>query len=115
MSGGYGTTPFEELIPPPTAVNNTHRDTSIASAIIVLGILTTLIVFARLVQRHMSKNLGPDDYAIVPAVVRMSFKTQAVHKSQMLASLTMRPDLLPWLDSHGCIFQPPFWAGEAAW
>ncbi|KAI0006672.1 hypothetical protein F4779DRAFT_595391 [Xylariaceae sp. FL0662B] len=72
MSAFYGlnlSTPLEDLIPPPTVVNDTHKVYSIAVASIVLGIITTLIVFVRLGTRLTTKTLGPDDYAIIPATV----------------------------------------------
>jgi hypothetical protein len=66
----YTATPFEQLIPPPLEIIDTHRDDSVGIAIIVLGIVATLSVVARLGERVSSKNIGADDYAIVPAVVR---------------------------------------------
>ncbi|KAI2769590.1 hypothetical protein F4815DRAFT_489605 [Daldinia loculata] len=72
MSAFYGlnfSTPLENLISPPTTVNDTHKVYSIAVSSIVLGIITTLVVFIRLGTRFTSKTLGPDDYAIIPATV----------------------------------------------
>lgn len=69
MPDGYTDVPFEDLIPPPSEIDDTHRDTSIAAAIIVLGIISAFTVVARLGQRYVSRNLGPDDYAILPALV----------------------------------------------
>ncbi|KAL1870722.1 hypothetical protein Daus18300_005042 [Diaporthe australafricana] len=65
MSDGYTDVPFEDLIPPPAQVDDTHRGTSVAAAIIVLGILTHIVVIARLCQRYASRNMGADDYAII--------------------------------------------------
>lgn len=69
MSSGYTDVPFGDLIPPPSHIDNAHRDTSIAAAIIVLGIIATISVVARLGQRYATRNLGPDDYAMLPALV----------------------------------------------
>lgn len=66
----YTDTPFDQLIPPPLEINNTHRDDSVGIAIVVTGIVASFSVFARLGQRFASKSLGADDYAIIPAVVR---------------------------------------------
>ncbi|KAL7625720.1 hypothetical protein AAE478_004943 [Parahypoxylon ruwenzoriense] len=70
MSDFYGlnfSTPSEDLIPPPSVVNDTHKQYSIAVASIVLGITTTFIAFARLGTRFASRTFGADDYAIIPA------------------------------------------------
>jgi len=66
----YTDTSFDQLIPPPLEINDTHADDSVGIAIIVTGTIASLSVFARLGQRFASKNLGADDYAVVPAVVR---------------------------------------------
>ncbi|KAI1208144.1 uncharacterized protein F4807DRAFT_431756 [Annulohypoxylon truncatum] len=72
MSSFYGlnlSTPLEDLIPPPTEINNAHKKYSIAIASIVMGILTTLVALVRLTTRFSSRTLGPDDYAIIPAII----------------------------------------------
>ncbi|KAF3059928.1 hypothetical protein GL218_08761 [Daldinia childiae] len=61
--------PLDELIPFPTEVNDTHKVYRIAAACIALCIVTTGFVVARLTLRARSKNLGPDDYAIIPATI----------------------------------------------
>jgi hypothetical protein len=67
----YTDKPFDQLIPPPLEINDTHKDDSVGIAIIVTCVVASLSVFARLGHRFASKNLGADDYAIIPAVVRL--------------------------------------------
>ncbi|KUJ09021.1 uncharacterized protein LY89DRAFT_741320 [Mollisia scopiformis] len=57
------------LIPIPLEIDNNHKDYSIAIAIIVLGIVASLVVFVRLAYRYSTKRLGIDDYAMIPAVM----------------------------------------------
>lgn len=66
----YINVPLESLIPPPTAINDSHKDYSVTIAIIVLGIITCLTILARLAQRWKTSTIGIDDYAIIPAMVR---------------------------------------------
>ncbi|KAH7408178.1 hypothetical protein DE146DRAFT_785652 [Phaeosphaeria sp. MPI-PUGE-AT-0046c] len=65
----YTAKPFEELIPPPLEINDTNRDDSVAITIIVLGVVASLTVFARIWQRFATQSAGADDYAIVPALL----------------------------------------------
>lgn len=58
------------LIPLPLEIDNSHKDYSIAIAIIILGIVASCVVFARLGHRYLTGHLGVDDYAMIPAVVR---------------------------------------------
>lgn len=57
------------FIPPPTRVDNEHKVFSIAAAIIVIGVVTTILVGARLTYRFWKKNQGLDDYAIIVSLV----------------------------------------------
>ncbi|KAI2601731.1 hypothetical protein GGR54DRAFT_645745 [Hypoxylon sp. NC1633] len=76
MSGAIGpVTPyitngqnFSDLIPPPTEINDTNQDLQIPAWCIVMGIIASLTVLARLVYRSKTKNLGVNDYAIIPAL-----------------------------------------------
>lgn len=59
------------FIAPPTRVNDTHKVYSIAGAIILIGVVTSLLVGVRLTYRFWKKNQGPDDYAIILSLVSM--------------------------------------------
>ncbi|KAI1466787.1 uncharacterized protein F4812DRAFT_65970 [Daldinia caldariorum] len=59
----------EDLIPPPTTINNTHKVYRIAIVCIVLGVISSAAVVARLGQRWRTKALGAEDYAMVPAIM----------------------------------------------
>ena len=61
--------PVDELIPPPTELNDSHKVYSIAVVCIVLCIVTTFLVLVRLGYRIQSRTLGADDYATIPSVV----------------------------------------------
>lgn len=58
-----------QLLPPPTEVNNTHKVYAIAAWCIVLGIVASLFVIWRLGTRIRTKTFGADDYAIIPGLV----------------------------------------------
>ncbi|KAI8632914.1 hypothetical protein F5Y19DRAFT_419466 [Xylariaceae sp. FL1651] len=60
---------FSSLIPPPTEINNSHKDVTIAVLCIILGIIGSLSVIARLTYRFGAKNQGADDYLIIPALI----------------------------------------------
>ena len=60
--------PVPSLIPPPTEINDTHKVYSVAIGIILLGIFSSLFTLLRLWYRFSSHTLGPDDYAIMPAL-----------------------------------------------
>ncbi|KAI1173281.1 hypothetical protein F4777DRAFT_558322 [Nemania sp. FL0916] len=60
---------FSSLIPPPTEINNSHKDVTVAALCIVLGIIGSLSVIARLIYRFGSKNQGAEDYIIIPALI----------------------------------------------
>ena len=60
---------MSSLLPPPTQIDDTHKVYSIAIACIILGIVTSLIVLLRLGLRLSSRAFGPDDWAIIPALV----------------------------------------------
>ena len=57
------------LLPPPTAIDNTHKVYSIAIACIVLGVIASLTVLSRLGVRLYSRAFGADDWAMIPALV----------------------------------------------
>lgn len=59
-------------IPPPTAVNDTHKVYSVAIGIILIGIFTTITVALRLLYRFYKKKNGLDDYAIIVSLVGIS-------------------------------------------
>ncbi|KAI0832153.1 hypothetical protein F5Y06DRAFT_189300 [Hypoxylon sp. FL0890] len=61
--------PLDQLIPPPTEPDNTHKTYGIAIACIILGVLGSAFVGARLWYRVRTKTIGIDDYAIIPAFV----------------------------------------------
>ncbi|KAI1400389.1 hypothetical protein F4819DRAFT_367943 [Hypoxylon fuscum] len=63
------TVPLDQLIPPPTERDDTHKVYSIAIACIILGVLGSAFVCARLWYRLRTKTFGIDDYAIVPSFV----------------------------------------------
>lgn len=58
------------LIPPPTQVSDVNQHRSIPAVVIALGVFTSLVVLSRLVSRRRLRNLGADDYAVIPALVR---------------------------------------------
>ncbi|CAG8951240.1 hypothetical protein HYFRA_00007988 [Hymenoscyphus fraxineus] len=60
---------LETLIPPPTELNDTHKEYSVAITIIILSLLTSLAVLARLGQRWSTRTIGLDDYAILFALI----------------------------------------------
>ena len=59
----------QNLLPPPTEIDDTHKVYSIAIACIMLGIIASLIVLWRLAVRLSARAFGPDDWAMVPALV----------------------------------------------
>ncbi|CAG8960345.1 hypothetical protein HYFRA_00012419 [Hymenoscyphus fraxineus] len=61
--------PLAGLIPPPTEVNNAHKVHSVAISCILLCVIASLTVFARLAVRISSERLGFDDYAIIPGTL----------------------------------------------
>lgn len=58
--------------PPPTEINDEHKVYSIAISIVVLCAITTIIVLWRLWARYKTESFGLDDYAIIPALVRIA-------------------------------------------
>lgn len=61
--------PLEDLIPPPSAINDAHKVYSIAAACIALGIIAGLFVVVRLCTRVWCRTFGVDDYAAAVALV----------------------------------------------
>ena len=59
----------QNLLPPPTAIDDTHKVYSIAIACIVLGVVTSFIVLSRLGVRIKARAFGADDWAMIPALV----------------------------------------------
>ncbi|CAD6590134.1 MAG: hypothetical protein ASARMPREDX12_004205 [Alectoria sarmentosa] len=58
----------QNLLPPPTAIDDTHKVYSIAIACIVLGVVTSFIVLSRLGVRIKARAFGADDWAMIPAL-----------------------------------------------
>lgn len=80
----FAVTPFDQRIPPPVDSKETHRDDSVGFIIIITEIVASLSDLARLAQKLGSKNLGADDFAIIPAVVPHildSLKPKLNHRS----------------------------------
>ncbi|KAI2623543.1 hypothetical protein GGS26DRAFT_600403 [Hypomontagnella submonticulosa] len=61
--------PLDQLIPPPTEINDTHKKYDVAIVCIVLTAITTIIVAARLGARLYTKTFGLDDYATIPSIL----------------------------------------------
>ncbi|CAD6593167.1 MAG: hypothetical protein ASARMPRED_007095 [Alectoria sarmentosa] len=59
----------QNLLPPPTAIDDTHKVYSIAIACIVLGVVTSFIVLSRLGVRIKARAFGADDWAMIPALL----------------------------------------------
>ena len=59
----------QNLLPPPTTIDDTHKVYSIAIACIVMGIVTSLFVLSRLWVRFHAGAFGADDWAMIPALV----------------------------------------------
>jgi hypothetical protein len=57
------------MIPPPTIVNDEHKQYGIAIGIIVLSAIATVVTGLRLWYRASRQTFGADDIAIVPALV----------------------------------------------
>ena len=57
------------MIPPPTVVNNAHRQYGVVAGIVVLASVASAFTLLRLRYRYTSRALGYDDYAIIPAFV----------------------------------------------
>lgn len=57
------------MIPPPTVINNDHRQYGVVSGIVVLASLASAFTLLRLHYRYTSRAIGHDDYAIIPAFV----------------------------------------------
>lgn len=73
MSGAAPT-----LIPPPDAVDDTHKVYSIAIGCAVMCGVTTLVVLGRLLFRWKTNTLGLDDYAFIPAIVSAQIAVQCL-------------------------------------
>ncbi|KAI5862350.1 hypothetical protein GGS23DRAFT_94859 [Durotheca rogersii] len=61
--------PLDQLIPPPTERNDSHKEYGIAIACIILGALGSAFVSARLWYRVRTKTIGVDDYAMIPSFI----------------------------------------------
>lgn len=57
------------MIPPPTVVNNQNRHYGVVAGIVLLGFLSIALTLLRLRCRYVSRAIGYDDYAIIPALV----------------------------------------------
>ena len=58
--------------PPPAEINDEHKVYSIAVFIAISCIVTGFVVLWRLWSRFKTQSFGVDDYAIIPAVVRVT-------------------------------------------
>ncbi|KAF2744283.1 hypothetical protein M011DRAFT_195601 [Sporormia fimetaria CBS 119925] len=56
-------------IPPPTVINNENRDYGVVVGLVILGAVSTFFTLLRLWYRARLRAIGPDDYAIIPALV----------------------------------------------
>ncbi|KAE8375364.1 hypothetical protein BDV26DRAFT_299785 [Aspergillus bertholletiae] len=66
---GMAAAATDSLLPPPTEINDTHKTYSVAIGCILMGIIATFVVLARLFHRWHTCALGADDYAIMPGLV----------------------------------------------
>lgn len=62
---------MQGLIPPPTQVDDSHKNYAFGIACAVMGAVGTLGVLGRLAIRYHCRDFGVDDWAIIPAVVRL--------------------------------------------
>jgi hypothetical protein len=85
------------LIPPPTVVNNDGRPYGVVAGIVVLGSVSSAFTLLRLWYRYTCRTFGPDDYAIIPALVG----------SDLLIQCSMLTDLahVRGMDDHGPVCQ----------
>ncbi|KAK8110339.1 uncharacterized protein PG998_006796 [Apiospora kogelbergensis] len=60
---------FDKLIPPPTEINDAHKNYTFGATTAMMGSIGTVCVLVRLSIRYRSRSFGPDDYAIIPATV----------------------------------------------
>lgn len=68
------------MIPPPTVINNDHREYGVVAGIVILGSVSSIFTILRLWYRYTCKTFGYEDYAIVPAFVsrhRVSLRLNA--------------------------------------
>lgn len=59
----------QQLLPPPTEIDDIHKVYSIAAWCIALGLVAGICVLWRLWVRTSTRSFGADDYAIIPALV----------------------------------------------
>ena len=57
------------MIPPPTVVNNEHRDYGVVVGLLVLGSISSIFTLLRLWYRVSCRTFGYEDYAVIPAFV----------------------------------------------
>lgn len=103
------------LIPPPNAVNDDHKVYSIAIAVAVLCVFTTVTGLLRLYVRWKARALGPDDYAFVPALVGI-WTNKSLDTLKIITDGSYFPcrcsmlDGLPWLSMSICklVLESPF-------
>lgn len=98
----------QNLLPPPTAIDDTHKVYSIAIACIVLGVVTSLIVLSRLGLRIYARAFGADDWAMIPGLVS--------HRcfDKIVPSLIFDQAVLHRLDCNGCVCESPCRCRQAA-
>ncbi|KAI4122335.1 MAG: hypothetical protein LQ338_005874 [Usnochroma carphineum] len=59
----------QQLLPPPTEIDDIHKVYSIAAWCIALGLVAGICVLWRLWVRTSTRSFGADDYAIIPALL----------------------------------------------
>ncbi|KAI4270406.1 MAG: hypothetical protein LQ337_006703 [Flavoplaca oasis] len=59
----------QQLLPPPTEIDDTHKVHSIAAWCIVLGVIASLSVVWRFGLRLQTRTFGADDYVMIPALL----------------------------------------------
>lgn len=98
----------QQLIPPPTEINDAHKVYSIAAWCIVLGLVTSLCVLWRLGLRFQTSTFGADDYAMVPALVSGRWL--------VAKDISLRPATasVHWMDCDGWICESACWSRQAS-
>jgi hypothetical protein len=82
------------MIPPPTVVNNQNRHYGVVAGIAVLSFVSIALTLLRLRCRYVSRTIGYDDYAIIPALVSCTRPSPMIY-AHNTSSCTQ--DGQPWL------------------
>lgn len=59
-------------IGPPANINDNHKHYGVFAGLLILGIVSTIFALSRLWYRASTLVFGADDYATIPAIVRIS-------------------------------------------